>query len=570
MPSGDTILKSAIRQCRGNIGVTVFFSFFINLLMFVAPIHMLQMYDRVLVSRSTVTLLVITGLAIGLLVVYGLLEAVRSKILVRTGIKFDELISDSVFKSVFSEAVARQGNATVGPLRDIETIRNFISGGPIIAFCDAPWVPIFIAVIFLIHPVLGTIALFGALLIFTLALMNELLTRRLLDEGTNDNLKASNNAAQSLRNAQVIHAMGMISAIKEKWSENHGKAIFNQAKASDRGGGLIASSKFTRMGLQVTILAAGAYFVVLDEITAGTMIAASIIMGRALAPVELAVGQWRIVSSARQALHRLNALFVSLPEDNEPMQLPPPSGFIQLEKVVLTAPGDRTIILRGVSLSLEPGSALGIIGPSGSGKSSLARALVGVWQVQGGAVRYDKAELRQWDPEYLGQFVGYMPQDVELFSGSVAENIARFTSFSPDAVVEAARKAGVHDMILSLQNGYETNIGVGGQSLSGGQRQRIALARSMFGDPKVLVLDEPNANLDTEGELALSDALSQAKEAGCTVVVISHRPSLLSKVDNIAVLREGTIVKYGGRDEVLAELSQPVPGRAGVSPANTQ
>jgi PrtD family type I secretion system ABC transporter len=568
MNGGETELKSALRQCRPNIGITIFFSFFINLLMFVAPIHMLQIYDRVLVSRSTVTLLVLTGLAVGLLVIYGLLEAVRSRILVRTGIKFDEIISNTVFKAVFSTAVSGQAGGSITPLRDVETVRSFISGGPIIAFCDAPWVPIFITVIFLMHPVLGLVALIGAILIFSLAVLNEWFTRRLLDEGTDNNLKALSSAGQSLRNAQVVHALGMISALRDVWAKNHSKALSSQAEASDRGGSLIASSKFVRMALQVSILAVGAYLVVLNEITAGTMIAASIIMGRALAPVELAVGQWRVVSSARQSYQRLNTLFAGLPEQKEPMQLPEPTGSIELDKIIVTAPADNTVILRGISLKIQPGSALGIIGPSGSGKSSLARALVGVWPVRSGTVRYDKADLAQWDPEYLGRFIGYMPQDVELFSGSVAENIARFQALESERVVAAARSAGVHNMILELRNGYETNIGVGGQSLSGGQRQRIALARALYGKPRVLVLDEPNANLDSEGEHALSEAIQNAKNEGCSVVVISHRPSLLANVDGIAVLKEGVVVKYGERDSVLAELSQPHSNKDAASPAN--
>ena len=557
-----TALQEAIAACKANLGVTILFSFFINLLMFVAPLHMLQIYDRVLMSRSEVTLLVLTVLALGLLVIYGILEGVRSRILVRTGLRFDEILNDRLFRTVFRGAVRNPAMGTGQALRDMDVVREFISGGAIIALCDAPWVPIFIAAGFLIHPVLGFISLAGAVVIFALALANELMTRDLLSKGGAVSIRATNTATASLRNSEVVHALGMISAIKDRWTRSHSDTLIHQSRASDRAGGIMAASRFVRMGLQVTILGAGAYLAIGDEISPGAMIAASIIMGRALAPVELAVGQWKNFANSRNAYRRLTGMFNAIPEAASPMELPAPIGNISIEGVSVVPPGGRVPVVKGLTLELVPGTSVGLVGPSGSGKSSLARALVGVWPVVAGSIRYDGAELAQWDPEVLGPHLGYMPQDVELFDGTVAENIARFQDFEPGDVVMAAQKAGVHNMILALPDGYDTSIGTGGQALSGGQRQRVALARALYGAPRILILDEPNANLDSEGEQALSGALQQARDNGCTIVVISHRPSLLAGVDRIAVLKDGVLVKYGPRDRIMNELSAPAPAKA--------
>lgn len=557
-----TALQEAVGACKANLGVTILFSFFINLLMFVAPLHMLQIYDRVLVSRSEVTLLVLTALALGLLAIYGLLEGVRSRILVRTGLKFDEILNDRLFRTVFRGSVRNPAMGSGQALRDMDTVREFISGGAIIALCDAPWVPIFIAAGFLLHPVLGFISLGGAIIIFALALANELMTRELLSKGGAVSIQATNTATASLRNSEVVHAMGMISAIKDRWSRSHGDTLTHQSRASDRAGGIMAASRFVRMALQVAILGTGAYLAIENEISPGMMIAASIIMGRALAPVELAVGQWKNFSNSRSAYHRLNGMFEAMPETAAPMELPAPKGHISVQGITVVPPGGRVPVVKGLTLDLAPGTSVGLVGPSGSGKSSLARALVGVWPVVAGSIRYDGAELAQWDPEVLGPHLGYMPQDVELFDGTVAENIARFQDFEPSAVVMAAQKAGVHNMILELPDGYDTSIGAGGQALSGGQRQRVALARALYGEPRILILDEPNANLDTDGEQALSAALQQAKADGCTIVVISHRPSLLSGVDQIAVMKDGVLVKYGPRDRIMNELSAPTQVKA--------
>ena len=554
-----TVLQEAVRKCRANILIAIFFSFFINILMFVAPMHMLQVYDRVLVSRSETTLVVLTGLAVGLLVIFGILDGVRSRILLRTSLKFDEIISDSVFRAIFQGTIRRPQtkNNYFQSLRDMDQIREFISGGPIVALCDAPWGPLFIAVIYVIHPLLGLVSTIGAIIIFIIAVMNELLTRDPVQQAANHHIHALTSANASLKNAEVVHALGMVSAVKSQWSKSHDSALSFVAQAGLRASSIISSSRFVRMALQVLILGSGAYLAIKDEITPGMMIAASIIMGRALAPVEMAVSHWRNIVASRVAYQRLKKIFEHHQDNKERMNLPPPTGEVSAEGVVIIPPGGRRPVLTNATIKLEPGTVWGLIGPSGSGKSSLARALVGVWPVVAGTLKYDGADISLWNPEDLGPYIGYMPQDVELFDGTVAENISRFQSIDSEAVLVAAKKAGVHQMVLDLPDGYDTEIGSAGQVLSGGQRQRIALARAMYGEPRVLVLDEPNSNLYTEGDRALVQAIVEAKNRGCTVLVISHKTALLANVDNIAVLNNGTIASSGTRDQILQQFVQP-------------
>jgi PrtD family type I secretion system ABC transporter len=566
MANNENMLRQAIRKCASSLLVVIFFSLFINLLMFVAPLHMLQIYDRVLVSRSEVTLLVLTFLAIGLLMIYGLLEGVRSRILVRMGLKFDELVSSKMFGIIFDTALSSPKQANSQALKDIDSVRDFISGGPIICLCDCPWVPIFIAACFILHPVLGFVALIGAVLVFILAALNEKMTRRRLSEATKFSIQSMNYAVTSLRNAEIIKALGMGGGIKSNWVESRDSMLINQSIASDRAGSIIASSRFVRMGLQVTMLATGGYLAVQDLITPGSMIAASIIMGRALAPVEMAVSQWKNFVAARDSYKRLNELIDIQPQIQEHMDLPNPLGKLDLSGVTIRPPESDSIVVTNLSLSFMPGTVTGIIGPSGSGKSSLARVIVGVWPAFRGSVRCDGAKLEDWGSEKLGPFIGYMPQDVELFSGTVAENISRFQGAEAEEIVLAAKKAGVHELILNLSKGYDTDIGAGGQALSGGQRQRIALARAMYKSPRIIVLDEPNSNLDAAGEKALAETIIAAKESGATVIVISHRPALLASTDKVAVLNQGSLAKYGDRDQVLNELGS---GRAASSPSRS-
>ena len=551
------ILKRSIRKCSSKLLVVVFFSFFINLLMFVAPLHMLQIYDRVLVSRSEVTLVVLTVLAVGLLVVYGLLEGVRTRIMTRMGLEFDELMSSRMLNTAFEVAISKPSiGAPQQLIRDVDVIREFIGGQAIIALCDAPWVPLFIAVCFILHPILGFVSLFGAVIVFALAASNEWLTKTKLSEANRIWIKAGNDSIISLRNAEIVKALGMIPGIKGAWAKDRDLALGHQSGANDKSGAIVACSRFVRMSLQVIILAAGGYLAIQDQITPGTMIAASIIMGRALAPVEMAVAQWKNFIGARDAYNRMNEVVDSLPDDADPMELPPPVGNISLQGIFVAPPekAGSNIILSNLTLDFAPGTVTGVIGPSGCGKSTLVRAIVGVWSVFRGAVRYDGANIDNWSSEKLGPYIGYMPQDIELFGGTIAQNISRFQEINSEEIINAAKKAGVHDLILQLSDGYDTNIGVGGQTLSGGQRQRVALARALYGNPKVIVLDEPNSNLDAAGEKALADAIVAAKESGATVIVVSHRPSLLASTDNIVVLNQGRLVKTGPRDQVLSEL----------------
>jgi PrtD family type I secretion system ABC transporter len=470
-------------------------------------------------------------------------------------LQFDELVSSKLFNMIFETQILQPKLSGTQVFRDVDNIRDFVGGLAIVSLCDAPWVPIFIGVCFLLHPTLGFVALAGAILVFALAVVNEWVTRRPLSEANTNAIKAISYATGSLRNAEIIKALGMVAGVRNGWLGNRDIMLKHQSIASDRAGGVVASSRFVRMSLQVLMLATGGYLAIQDLITPGTMIAASIIMGRALAPVELAVSQWRNLVMARDSYGRIKQLIDQYPEEPEKMDLPVPQGLVEIQGAFIRPPASENIVVNNLSLTFESATVTGIVGPSGSGKSTLARALVGVWPLFRGDVRYDGASLTNWSSDRLGPFIGYMPQDVELFDGTVATNIARFQEGDSDAIVLAAKKAGVHDLILQLPNGYNTNIGANGQALSGGQRQRLALARAIYKDPKVVVLDEPNSNLDADGEKALADTINSLKNDGSTVIVISHRPSLLANTDKIAVLNKGNLIKFGGRDEVLRELS---------------
>lgn len=554
MSKRPTFLIDAFKAIRPGFATAIVFSFFINLLAFVGPLYMLQVYDRVLGSRNIGTLVALTIIASFLLIVYSLLEKIRSAILVRLGLLFADKAKAPLFDTVLRGTLVQPGANQVQALRDLDTMREFLTGTGLIAFCDVPWVPIFVAGCFIMHPWFGYVATAGAILIFALALANELMTRNQLKEASRSSVVAHSYASATFRNADVLYAMGMLKGLRDRWSDRHEEGLQLQAHASDRAGFLVALSKFVRAFLQVAILGVGAYLTVYQETSAGAMVAASIIMGRALAPVELAVSQWKGFLAARSAYDRIRNLVNVLPDEGDKIALRAPEGAISVENILVIPPGSKEPVIREVSFALQPGEVLGLIGPSAAGKSSLARALVGVWRPAVGKIRIDGSELSHWNREQLGPYIGYLPQDIELLSGTIAENIARFGETDEEKLFAAAEMAGVHKMVQSLPDGYNTQVGDGGFALSGGQRQRIGLARAIYGKPALVVLDEPNASLDSEGEAALMEAIQALKRVRSTVVLISHKTSMLAGVDKLLVLNMGRVSMFGGRDEVLGKL----------------
>lgn len=565
-PNKDALRQLLLEHRRVFYAVGIF-SAVINFIMLVPSIYMLQIYDRVLTSMNVSTLVMLTLITLGLYLLMGALEWIRSMALVRLSNQLDQKLSPRVYQAAFEEMIGRGIANPQQPLSDVNQLRQFITGAGVFAFFDAPWAPIFIIVIFLFHWQMGVLALVGALLLIGLALANEWVSRERLGEANKLAILASGQAQGSLRNAEVVEAMGMLDGIRKRWAAINAKILKLQTEASEKAGAITATTKFVRIALQSLILGLGALLVIENEMTAGMMIAGSILMGRALAPVEQLIGVWKGFISAQGAYNRLNELLQRHPEQPPRTALPRPKGELRVEGLVATPPGAATPVIKGIQFALPPGTTLGLIGPSGSGKSTLARLLVGVWPAQAGKVRLDGADIHDWDKAQLGPHIGYLPQDIELFDGTIAENIARFGEVDNDKLLKAAMLAGVHDMILRLPKGYDTPIGPGGAMLSGGQRQRIALARAVYGDPAFLVLDEPNSNLDDVGERALLQAILNMKNQGATIVLITHRPSILSATDAILLLKEGTIAAFGPRDQVLAALSAPPP-QAQPTPAS--
>lgn len=554
----QTALEKAVRGAKPAFGYAIFLGLFINILALVAPLYMMQVYDRVIMSRNMTTLLMLTLVAGALLISYALLEAARSRTLVRAGILFDRQSSDQVFDSVQRSNIVNVGDGSSQGLRDLDRVREYLTGNGLIAICDAPWAPIFILSCFMLHPWYGFVATAGAIVLFFLGLLNNRLTRTHLEAGSRAAIGANHYATTTLRNAEATRAMGMMGALRERWQRQHEDVLGWQALASERSGAVMAVSKFIRMGLQIAILGVGAYLVVTQNISAGSMIAASIMMGRALAPVEQAVGNWRGLVAARESYRRLNELLKAVPPERPRMSMPTPTGELSVEQVIAAPPGAQKPVLKGITFAVRPGEVLGVLGASGAGKSTLARLLVGVWPYVQGAIRLDGTELPHWNSEELGRHVGYLPQDVELFGGTIADNISRFDSkMDPDKVIAAAEMAGVHDLIQKLPQGYNTEIGTGGQALSGGQRQRIGLARAVYGSPPLVVLDEPNSNLDLAGETALLEAIRRLRDSGKTVVLITHKANVIGAVDKLLVLNDGVAQMFGPRDEVMARLSSP-------------
>lgn len=549
-------LAEALFRLRRTFYALAAFSGVINLLMLTPAVYMLQVYDRALVSSNVTTLLMLTLLVVGLYVLLGMLEMVRSSVLIRVGNRLDMMLNQRVFTASFERNLRRAGGNPSQALQDLSQVRQFLTGNGLFAFFDAPWTPIYLVVISLVHPLLGVITLVGSLLLVGLAWLTETSTRKPLAEANQAAMASAAYANNNLRNAEVIEAMGMLPAIRQRWFGNHLRILELQSLASDRAAWITGLTRFVRITLQSLILGAGALLAIQGEITPGMMIACSILGGRALAPVEQVIATWKQLLSSRAAWARLSALLQDFPARKESMPLPKPTGILAVEGAFANAPGTNLPILRAITFNLSPGEALGVIGPSASGKSTLARLLVGIWPAQAGKVRLDGADVFQWNKEELGPWLGYLPQDVELFEGTIAENIARFGEVDGDAVIQAARQAGVHEMILRLPQGYDTRLSADGGSLSGGQKQRVALARALYGDPSLIVLDEPNSSLDDVGEAALIQALSELKRRGKTLVLISHRPTVLNIVDKILLLREGTVHMFGSRDEVFAALRQ--------------
>jgi PrtD family type I secretion system ABC transporter len=553
-------LGEALRACRGAfVGVGIM-SCMINLLYLTGSLFMLEVYDRVLPSRSVPTLVGLAILAGGLYLAQGVLDLIRIRILGRIGTALDESLNSRVFDTVVRlPLTAGARNEGLQPLRDLDNIRSFLSGMGPGAFFDLPWLPFYLAICFAFHVMIGLTALVGAIILVTLTIVTEFMSRRPAREALGLAARRNDLAATSRRNAEVLVAMGMSGRLNKRWSEANQNYLAGNQRASDVAGGLGAIAKVMRMTLQSAVLAVGAYLVIHQEATAGIIIAGSILSARALAPVDLAIAHWKGFVAARQSWHRLNRLLESLPAQTAQMVLQNPSSRLAVEAVSIAPPGEQRIVVQDVTFALEAGNGLGVIGPSGSGKSSLARALVGVWQPFRGKVRLDGAALDQWSSDVLGRHVGYLPQDVELFAGSVAQNICRFDPEArSEAIIRAAKEAGVHQMIIKMRDGYDTQIGEQGAALSAGQAQRVALARALYGDPFLIVLDEPNSNLDTEGDEALTRAVRSARERGAIVVVVAHRPVGIEAVDMLLVLKDGRMHAFGPKETVLGQVLQRV------------
>jgi PrtD family type I secretion system ABC transporter len=533
-----TELGDALRTCRDAfIGVGVISSM-INLLYLTGSLFMLEVYDRVLPSRSVPTLIGLAILAAGLYLAQGVLDLIRGRILGRIGTALDESLNRRVFETMVRlPLVAGSRNDGLQPLRDLDNIRSFLSGLGPGAFFDLPWLPFYLAICFAFHVMIGLTALVGAIILVSLTLVTEFMSRTPAREATGLAARRNDLAATSRRNAEVLVAMGMSGRLTSRWSGANQNYLAGNQRASDISGGLGAIAKVLRMMLQSAVLAVGAYLVINQQATAGIIIAGSILSARALAPVDLAIAHWKSFVAARQSWHRLNRLLEQMPQRAQQMQLQDPTSRLELEAVSIVPPGEQKVIVQDITFALEAGQGLGVIGPSGSGKSSLVRALVGVWQPFRGKVRLDGAALDQWSSDVLGRHIGYLPQDVELFAGTVAQNIGRFDpDANSDGIISAAKEAGVHQMIIKMRDGYDTQVGEQGTSLSAGQAQRVALARALYGDPFLLVLDEPNSNLDTEGDEALTRAIRGARERGAIVVVVAHRPIGIVAVDQLLVL----------------------------------
>jgi ATP-binding cassette subfamily C protein len=552
-------LAQALRRCRfAFVGVGLF-SGLINILMLTGPLFMLQVYDRVLPSHSVPTLVGLAILTAGLFAFQGVLDAIRGRVLLRIGASINDDLSGRVYDVVRRLPLRMKGGGSgLQPIRDLDQIRSFLSSAGPAALFDLPWMPVYVGICYLFHPLIGIAAASGALVLTVLTLVTELMTRAPAKAAIGFVTARRSLLEATRRNAEVVHVLGMGTTMAARFEAANDQYLRSQRSAADRASILTALSRVLRMILQSTVLGIGAYLVINQEASAGVIIASAILTSRALAPVELAIANWKAFVAARQARRRLSELLVSMPVHKHPLPLPGPQTSLSVQGVSASPPGDQRVVVQDVTFALKGGDGLGVIGPSASGKTSLARLIVGAWQPVRGKVRLDGAGLDQWAPEALGRHLGYLPQDVELFDGTIAENISRFESPpDPKAIIAAANAAGVHELIIRLPEGYETKIGETGAALSAGQRQRIALARALYRDPFLVVLDEPNSNLDAEGDEALSNAIAGVRSRNGIVIVIAHRPSALASVDRVLFLNQGRQQAFGPRDQVLRQVLRP-------------
>lgn len=554
-------LNAAFRLCKNSFLVIAFFSFFANLLLLVPSFYMLEVYDRVISSRSGMTLVMLTLIMFILMITYGCLEWVRSRIMIRVSTRLDLILGERVFAATFKRSLYSAGSASSPqPLSDLTGLRQFLTGSGLLAFFDLPWIPVYIGIMFYFHPWFGMLTIAGALISLFLAFINERLTAFRLAGANREQSALITITEKSLRNAEVVASMGMLPNLTRRWKSFSYKVLALQSRASELGTAISNLSRTWRLLLQSFVLGLGAWLVINNQITPGVMTAASLLTGRALAPIDQLIANWKGFITARDQYRRLEDVLRQIPADPERMTLPSPMGELLVEQLFVTPPGSGTSVLKGISFRAPPGASVGVLGASAAGKSTLARALLGVWPAQAGKVRLDGADMLQLDRAAIGPYLGYLPQDIELFEGTVSENIARFGPFDAEKVVSAAQIAGVHDMILRLPQGYDTFISASGGSLSGGQRQRIGLARAVYGNPRLVILDEPNSNLDDVGERALGETLLHLKRQGTTLFVITHRANVLNFVDSLLVLNEGQIVLSGPREQVLAQLKAQQSG----------
>ena len=564
---GDRAAPSPLRRAL-SLGATpllfaALFSLVSNMLYLALPIYTNQVYSRVLTSQSGATLVVLTLGVAFVFLVSSVIDYLREQLLVGFGVVFDQQIASRVFAALFDAVVRRQGTRAQA-LRDLDVVRQVVGGPAIGALLDLPWMPVFMIILFMADPWIGIATVVGGVVLCAAAFFQERATHQTLKAASTNALKSYQYTDAALRNGEVVRALGMLPRLGSQWATLRHRSLDAGQQASQSAARYQGFIRYIRMMIQIAVIAVGAYLVILRKIPSGLLFANMILAARALAPIERIVGGWKGLFEAVQAYKRLDVVLAEFEPPVPTTQLPKPTGLLTVEGVNFAPAGAPALVLTAVSFQVSPGEMIGIIGPSGAGKSTLARLLVGIWKPLAGAVRLDGADVYSWDRDDFGRHVAYQPQDTELFSGTVRDNIARFLPDASDAdVVRAAQAAGAHDLILRLPNGYDTDLGEGGSTLSTGQRQRVGLARTLFGDPKLVVLDEPNANLDGEGEMALMKAVASLKAAGATVVMISHKPSSLAPADKLLVLRDGKIQLYGPRDQVLAQLN-------GGSPAQPQ